>query len=141
MNPVFNKIFESKIVSPVIMIDIYEMKKQFKWILDKNRKHFKNISIYFETLSNENRIKVGYPDDGLLNVRCLDGFQLYNIEKSFRESEGFIYSMPKDVVFEGIQLKMYIINGHKGFDYNDHLGLVTDYIQAPHELVCYMMRC
>lgn len=117
-------------------INVVQMRKEFIGYILNDRRTMKNINVYYETMSPENCKKMKLSKD-CLNLNCLDGDGLFNKEKQIREALGYSYKEPVDVVIDGIEVKRIIITGIKGKNYNEHLGLISGYVQAEHEIVCY----
>lgn len=121
-----------------VIYNVVEMKKQFLMYIERDKKSFKNITIYYESMSEENTQIMGF-DNKYLNVNCCDGYDQFLKQKTMRESHGYIYSKATDCVIGGIKLKRYIIKTTEKYT-GDHLGLISGYLQADNEVVCYAVR-
>jgi len=112
------------------------MIEHFVGCVKRDKRTFSNINIYYELMNSENCKKQGVPND-LKNFNCLDGDDLYNLQKNMRENSGYIYMPETDVVIEGIRCKRIIIKVPGVTNVGDFFGIISGYAQASTEIVCY----
>ena len=140
MNPIIQKIlvngkeFGGGIVLKQPMID------NFVGLVKRDRKKFENINIYYEIMNPENCKKLGYPYD-MKTLNCIDGDSAWNCEKLKRESKGFFFIDAEDFIIGGVRCKRIIMSDitKRGQDFGDKFGMMSDYFQAGHEVIAYMV--
>ncbi len=123
------------------MIQFSPMKSNFILMIKKDKRTMKNINVYYELMTRENCNLRGLPYD-MKTLNCIDGDTMFLSQKKLRESRGYTYGTPTTVIVEGIKMERIIIEGPgKGVkNYGDFFGMVSNYIQASHEIVCYMVK-
>lgn len=115
------------------MVLVPELKKSFMNFIKFDKKYCKKITVYYEIMTKENCIKNNKPFGNTFNA--MDGFDLYNKQKKLREKNGYVYGAPTVVILGGEKMKRIIIKSNT--EVFDFFGLISGYVQATNEIVCY----